>query len=148
MHTHLGREFRILFLSTVESVDPESGQSANPTKSLCNPYVFNTAITRAQSLVVASGNPFTLLAVEAKMPQPKYCWKEFLRRCNDNGTLKMDCDPTVKKEFISALTGKKGNCFISVNVDIMLWIHAYLNVCSLWQLKPETVAAMVQKAIQ
>ena len=53
----------------------------NPTKSLCNPYVFNTAITRARSLVVAVGNPFTLLSVEANVTKPKYCWREFITRC-------------------------------------------------------------------
>ena len=53
----------------------------NPTKSLCNPYVFNTAITRARSLVVAVGNPFTLLSVEANVAKPKHCWKEFIARC-------------------------------------------------------------------
>ena len=125
-YVHSGREFQALFLSTVESVDPESGQSANLTKSLCNPYVFNTAITRAQSLVVALGNPFTLLAVEAKMPQPKYCWKEFLRRCNENDTLKMNCSPTVRMEIIYALTGKKGDIFILVNVETILYIYSYI----------------------
>jgi len=58
-----------------------SGRTKNPTKSLCNPYVFNTAITRAQSLVVAVGNPFTLLSVEASINKPKYCWREFMFRC-------------------------------------------------------------------
>ena len=99
-------------MSTVESVDPESGQSANPTKSLCSPYVFNTAITRAQSLVVASGNPFTLLAVEAKMPQPKHCWREFIRRCKENKTCfvtGISHDLELKRALDSALKGEEGN---------------------------------------
>ena len=107
-----GREFRVLFLSTVESVDPVSGQSTNPTKSLCNPYVFNTAITRAQSLVVAAGNPFTLLEVEAKMPQPKCCWREFLRRCKRNKTcfvMGIGQDSELKTALDFALKGEEGN---------------------------------------
>ena len=58
-----------------------SGKTVNPTKSLCNPYVFNTAITRARSLVVAVGNPFTLLSVEANVAKPKHCWREFITHC-------------------------------------------------------------------
>ena len=62
-------------------------KSANPTKSFCNRYVFNTALTRAQSLVVVAGNPFLLLKVEATMSQPMGCWREYLKRCIDHSTL-------------------------------------------------------------
>ena len=61
-------------------------QSANPTKSFCNRYVFNTALTRAQSLVVCAGNPFQLLKVEAAMADHVGCWREYLRRCIEKGT--------------------------------------------------------------
>ena len=63
-----------------------SWKTVNPTKSLCNPYVFNTAITRARSLVVAVGNPFTLLSVEANVAKPKHCWKEFIARCLEHNS--------------------------------------------------------------
>ena len=52
-----------------------------------NRYVFNTAITRAQYLVVAVGNPLQILHREEKMyeldPQNHSfrCWKEFIKRC-------------------------------------------------------------------
>ena len=52
-----------MFLSTTEPTTTE-GESKNPTKSPCNQYVFNTAITRAQSLVVCVGNPFLLMKIE------------------------------------------------------------------------------------
>ena len=78
-----GREFKALFISTVECVH-DGFKSANPTKSFCNSYVFNTALTRAQSLVVVAGNPFLLLEVEATMPQPMGCWREYLKRCIDH----------------------------------------------------------------
>ena len=61
--------------------------SSNPTKSFCNRYVFNTALTRAQSLVVVAGNPFQLLKVESTMNDPVGCWKKYLRRCITHGTL-------------------------------------------------------------
>ena len=51
----------------------------NPTKSTCDRYVFNTAITRSQSLVVAVGNPSLLISVERL--RESQCWKEYIRRC-------------------------------------------------------------------
>ena len=84
-YNYSGREFKALFISTVECVH-DGFQSANPTKSFCNRYVFNTALTRAQSLVVVAGNPFLLLKVEAAMPMPMGCWREYLRRCMDHNT--------------------------------------------------------------
>lgn len=84
-----GREFRAVFLSTSESTDKD-GATHNPTKSICDPYVFNTVITRAQSLVVAVGNPLMLLRMEKHMVQ-KYgekgkCWSNYLKVCLDNHT--------------------------------------------------------------
>ena len=60
----------------------EDGRSKNPTKSPCGQYVFNTAITRAKSLVVCAGNPFLLMKIEKHMnnEQPN-CWRDFIRRC-------------------------------------------------------------------
>ena len=86
----LGREFRALFLSTSEPTDKD-GATRNPTKSTCDRYVFNTAITRAQSLVVAVGNPFMLLRTERHMVQKygakgKY-WSNYLKLCFKYGTL-------------------------------------------------------------
>ena len=80
----IGREFQILFLSTSETTAP-GASTTNPTKSLCNPFVFNTAITRAQSLVVSVGNPFLLLKTERHMIQ-RYgnkgkCWSTYLQHC-------------------------------------------------------------------
>ena len=79
-----GREFQILFLSTSETTASDAS-TTNPTKSLCNPFVFNTAITRAQSLVVSVGNPFLLLKTERHMIQ-RYgnkgkCWSTYLQHC-------------------------------------------------------------------
>ena len=73
-----------MFLSTLEYTFSD-GRVRNPTKSICDPYVFNTAITRSQSLVVSIGNPFMLLKIEGYMQQ-KYgskarCWREYLKRC-------------------------------------------------------------------
>ena len=77
----IGREFQAIFLSTAEPTF-DNGRSKNPTKSPCGQYVFNTAITRAKSLVVCAGNPFLLMKIEKHMnnEQPN-CWRDFIRRC-------------------------------------------------------------------
>ena len=81
-----GLEFQVLFLSTMECV-LSSGKPFAPLKSLCHPAVFNTAITRAQSLVVAVGNPFTLIKAEATLGNPNYnCWKNFISICKISKT--------------------------------------------------------------
>ena len=75
-----------MFLCTSEPV-LEDGSTANPTKSICDKFVFNTVITRAQSLVVAVGNPFRLFAIEEKSPNGAGCWKEYVTHCIKNHTV-------------------------------------------------------------
>lgn len=79
-------------MSTVEAIDVSSC-SFNPTKSLCTDSVFNTAITRAKSLIVAVGNPYILMRTE-KMEKKKkqqdsnrQCWAEYLHRCFEMETI-------------------------------------------------------------
>ena len=89
MYTLIGQEYHSLYISTCEPTW-EDGNTRNPTKSICDPFVFNTAITRAKSLIVSFGNPFLLLATEKHMVQ-KYgstgkCWSEYMMRCLLNGT--------------------------------------------------------------
>lgn len=67
-------------MSTAEPTN-EEGMSKNPTKSPCGQYVFNTAITRAKSLVVCVGNPFLLLKVEQKMKNEQNFWRDYMKRC-------------------------------------------------------------------
>ncbi|KAL5493254.1 hypothetical protein EMCRGX_G014403 [Ephydatia muelleri] len=83
----LGCEFRALFIGTSEPTW-ENGESCNPTKSICDAYVFNTALTRAQSLVVAVGNPLALLHMESLYSLCKEkCWTEYLTQCLDHNTI-------------------------------------------------------------
>ena len=93
MHVHVidtGREFRFLLLSTSEPTT-DDGYITNPTKSFCDRFVFNTAITRAQSLIVSVGNPFLLLEVE-KLMIMRYgdkgkCWSNYLDYCLRHKTI-------------------------------------------------------------
>ena len=78
-------EYSLLFISTVESLEL-SGRPFDVLKSFCHPAVFNTAITRSQSLVVAIGNPLVLMMSESTMDEPKWCWREFLSRCMAKNT--------------------------------------------------------------
>ena len=99
--SHTGREFRALFLSTSEPTK-DNGATRNPTKSICDPHVFNTAITRAQSLVVSVGNPFMLLKTERHMIR-KYgekgkCWSQYLKACLDHDSLSIHSSLKVSKK--------------------------------------------------
>ena len=95
VHYFTGREFQCVFLSTAEPTTAK-GKSKNPTKTPCNQYVFNTALTRAKSLIVCVGNPFLLMKIENQMnptdEQPEsqadkqHFWAEFIRRCMENKT--------------------------------------------------------------
>ena len=85
-----GREFRFLLLSTSEPMT-DDGYITNPTKSFCDRFIFNTAITRAQSLIVSVGNPFLLLEMEKIMimryREKGKCWSNYLDYCLRNKTI-------------------------------------------------------------
>ena len=100
--TSVGGEFHAVFLGTIEPTDP-SGKTCNPTKSICDQFVFNTVITRARSLVVAVGNPFMLLKMEHH--SSKHCWREYLNLCAMHGTLIVsDCvDSDIVKRKLQIL---------------------------------------------
>ena len=76
-----------MFLSTAEPTTAE-GASKNPTKTPCSQYVFNTALTRAKSLVVCAGNPFLLMKIEKQVNNvdKRPFWAEYIRRCIENET--------------------------------------------------------------
>ena len=97
----VGREYRAIFVCTSEPVDHE-GKTANPTKSICDRFVFNTVITRAQSLVVAVGNPYRLFKIEEQCPNGKGCWKEYVRHCIECHTLRC-MDPIAFRRELECL---------------------------------------------
>ena len=73
----VGREFRAIFVSTTEATD-ENGCCKNPTKSMANKFVFNTVITRAQSLVVCIGNPYFLCHLNKSSEEH---WPTYINNC-------------------------------------------------------------------
>ena len=99
-----------MFLSTVEPVD-EDGNTTNPTKSPCDPYVFNTVLTRSKSLVVVVGSPVALLKIEEHMVK-KYgsrarCWSSYLKLCLEKRTFfipaEVESNNGTKEAFVSSL---------------------------------------------
>lgn len=85
MHVYyIGHEFEAVILSTLEPLEAD-GTSSNPTKSLVNPKIFNTAVSRCKSFVVAVGDPFMLLKAEKQYPE--CCWRHYLKICLDNESL-------------------------------------------------------------
>lgn len=91
-------------LSTTEPIKEDGSPVIEPTKSLCNPHVFNTAITRTQTLVVAVGNPTNLLKTEKHVIQdPNYtqsghCWSNFIKHCIENNALSFSHSLKARKE--------------------------------------------------
>ena len=79
-----GEEFAAVFLSTVEPTD-EDCNPQDPVRSISNEFVFNTIMTRAQSLVYCVGNPFILYELGKKYKVN--CWAEYLHRCIQCGTM-------------------------------------------------------------
>ena len=92
-----GNEFRVVILSTSEPLQQE-GSSSDPLKSLCHPAVFNTAVSRAKSLVIAIGNPVLLMKIEKIMDSTQRFWKKYLQLCLENETLFFE--PRTVEHFI------------------------------------------------
>lgn len=95
---YVGREYRVLFLSTFEATNKD-GSTRNPTKSIADPFVVNTVVTRARSLVVSVGNPYLLLNMEKHMcikygEKGKY-WSNYLKRCIENNSLEFHSSTNV-----------------------------------------------------
>ena len=93
-----GHEFKAIFLSLFGSLS--DGKLFHDTKSLCNPLVFNTVITRARTRVVAVGDPLQLLTYEsANSAEVKQLpWHEYLKLCLEQNSLQT-CRPDVEIEI-------------------------------------------------
>ena len=100
----LGTQYRAVFISAIEPTS-ENGDPINTTKSLCDRYIFNTTITRSQSLVVVVGNPFLLLKMEANMiaqhDKSYQTWTPYIKQCMECNTFSY-ADSLDPSDFIQA----------------------------------------------
>ncbi len=88
-----------------------TGNTTNPTKSPCDPYVFNTVLTRSKSLVVVVGSPLALLGIEKHMVKlygsEGKCWSHYLRHCLEKNTFiipsSVQPDKKVREEYMLIL---------------------------------------------
>ena len=93
----------------------EDGNTTNPTKSPCDPYVFNTVLTRSKSLVVVVGNPVALLNIESHMKvlygKKAQCWSSFIRLCLEKGSFHVppEVEPNQLKRHAFKLKLRKAN---------------------------------------
>ena len=101
----IGNEYCVLVLCSWEPLKEDGSPAIDSSKSLCNPHVFNTAITRAESLVVAVGDPFSLLKTEEHILKDRNykekgkCWSNYLGHCFEHGTIR--CSKTSETEGAS-----------------------------------------------
>lgn len=84
-----GKQYTAVVISTYEPIYDDVS-TRNPTKSISNPFVFNTVISRTKYMVVAVGNPFDLLRKEKHMVEmygkAGKCWSHFMKSCLEKGT--------------------------------------------------------------
>ncbi len=93
----IGHEFKAIFLSLFGSLT--DGKMYHTTKSLCNPIVFNTVITRAMTRVVAVGDPYELLEYESKCSDPIKPWHQYLNLCLEQNSIVSVTDIDVKTKL-------------------------------------------------
>ena len=113
---YTGQEFQAVFINTTEPVGCD-GNTINPTKSPCDPFIFNTVLTRSKSLVVAVGSPEALLQTEKHMVQfygeKARCWSNYMRVCLEKGTFivprEVENNSVKREAFLNRLTSQLAN---------------------------------------
>ena len=92
-----------MFLSTSEPTN-ELGAPTDHFKSICNEYVFNTVVTRAQSLIFVAGNPFLLLHMGSYFKTN--CWTEYIRRCIQCQTFELPSNCSTDAQNLPKMVGQ------------------------------------------
>ncbi|XP_019848953.1 PREDICTED: uncharacterized protein LOC109580354 isoform X2 [Amphimedon queenslandica] len=103
-YTIQGHEYNIVIISTYEPLEVD-GRCSDSTKTLVNPGIFNTVVSRSKQCVIAVGNPFRLLDAEERMGVTSKCWKEYIKFCIDNNTMNYSPGLEVEAKFLKAKVG-------------------------------------------
>ena len=78
--------------------NPESGERYF-LEFLSDPKLLNTAVTRAKSLLAVVGDPISLCTLGAC----RRLWRDFIKRCNDNGALYGTTMPQLEQEVLESV---------------------------------------------
>ncbi|XP_052276348.1 uncharacterized protein LOC127875362 isoform X2 [Dreissena polymorpha] len=78
-----GKEFMVIIISTVRTKAPIDEDDELDLGFLSNIRLCNTAMTRAQSLIITVGDPFALCG----FGQCRDFWKCYIEQCNDSRSL-------------------------------------------------------------
>ncbi|XP_072096397.1 3'-5' exoribonuclease HELZ2 [Mobula birostris] len=78
-----GRQFRVMIISTVHSYESNISSKGASLEFFSQPRVLNTAMTRAQSLVIVFGNALALCS----FGNCRKIWKKYIRESIDNESI-------------------------------------------------------------
>ena len=100
----LGHEYNTVIISTYEPLEVD-GRCSDSTKTLVNPGIFNTVVSRSKQCVIAVGNPFRLLDAEERMGITSKCWKEYIKFCINNNTMLYSSGLEAQAKFLKPKVG-------------------------------------------
>lgn len=86
MFITLGHEYKAVIICAYEPLEAD-GSSTDSTKTLVQPGIFNTVVSRSKQQVIVVGNPFRLLDLEKRMNTNPKCWNEYIKLCLENDTM-------------------------------------------------------------
>lgn len=86
MFITLGHEYKAVIICAYEPLEAD-GSSTDSTKTLVQPGIFNTVVSRSKQQVIVVGNPFRLLDLEKRMNTNPKCWNEYIKLCLKNDTM-------------------------------------------------------------
>lgn len=82
----IGHEYKTVIICAYEPLEAD-GTSTDSTKTLVQPGIFNTVVSRSKQQVIVVGNPFRLLDLEKRMNTNPKCWNEYIKLCLENDTM-------------------------------------------------------------
>lgn len=107
MFITLGHEYKTVIICAYEPLEAD-GSSTDSTKTLVQPGIFNTVVSRSKQQVIVVGNPFRLLDLEKRMNTNPKCWNEYIKLCLENDTMLYSDDIEKQSKIDRLLRAKVG----------------------------------------